>query len=159
MLDPDIHPREKKKALMQIIFPVMPPDPEVWEFVLWFYSCGKKIPAAKNRKTAEGKTSAVYSFEHDDCYIYSAFLEKYGIDLAEIPYLHWWKFRALFKSLHDCKFTEIIGYRAEKIDRKTPEWEKSRIIELKRIYALPRSLSEQQKIDELKKIRDSVLGK
>lgn len=155
MTDEDIPQELKGGLLLQLIFPVVPPAPDVGSFLIWFYSCGKK--AAKVRHNgkavpAHNTNAAIYSYEYDDGYIYAAFKELYGIDLNTIEYLHWWKFRALFKALHDCKLTEIMGYRAAKIDSKLPEKQKARLTELKHIYALPKSLSEQAKIAEAKRI-------
>lgn len=149
----DIPVPDKTQSLMEIIFPVIPLDERLWNFILWFYRGGKKQQEASGKKSGAKKHEAVYSYEHDDCYIYSAFKEIYGIDLTEIPYLHWWKFRSMFMSLHDCKFTEIMGYRAEKITSKTPASRKEFLNEVKKIYALPRSQTEQQKLDELKKLK------
>lgn len=158
MADPDILPREKPLLLARLIFPIVPPDPKLSEFIIWFYSCGRKPPKVKSRKPAvsqsQKKNAAVYSFEYDDGYIYAAFLEQYGIDLTAVEYLHWWKFRALFKGLHDVKICSIMSYRSEEITSKTPESRKKQIAELKRIYALPKSLSEQQKIDEARRLME-----
>ncbi len=154
MTDPDILPDAKPLYLAHLIFPVIPPDPALSDFLIWFYSCGRKPNKVKAKSIAKKKTAAVYSFEYDDGYIYAAFLEQYGIDLTTVPYMHWWKFKALFKSLHDCKICTIMSYRSEEIDSKMPERRKTQINELKQIYALPKSLSEQQKIDEAKRIME-----
>lgn len=157
--DRDVPMRDKKKALLRIIFPIVPPDPNLWEFILWFYQCGKEAHATKSgdsKSVKAKKQAAVYSFEHDDGYIYAAFMDVYGLDLTELEYLHWWKFKSLFRGLHDCKFTDIMGYRAEEITKKTPDYRKTFLQEMKKLYALPRSLSEQQKIDELKRIKEQM---
>lgn len=154
----DIPIDDKTQSLMEMIFPVIPPDEKLLNFILWFYQCGRKPPEASGKKSGAKKQAAVYSFEYDDCYIYSAFKEIYGIDLTEISYLHWWKFRGMFISLHDCKFTEIMGYRTEKITSKTSAARKEFLTEVKKIYALPRSQTEQQKIDELKKLKEKYYG-
>ncbi len=156
--DWDVPMRDKKNALLRIIFSVVPPDPNLWEFILWFYKCGKEAREVKSAKTKGAKakaTAAVYSFEHDDGYVYSAFLEVYGLDLTAVEYLHWWKFKALFRVLHDCKFTDIMGYRAEDLD-EAPDYRKRFLRDMKKLYALPRSLSEQQKIEELKRLKERV---
>lgn len=159
--DRDVPMRDKKKALLQIIFPIVPPDPNLWEFILWFYQCGKEPHASKSdsKSVKAKKQAAVYSFEHDDGYIYAAFMDVYGIDLTEPEYLHWWKFKSLFRGLHDCKFTDIMGYRVEEITNKTPDYRKTFLQDMKKLYALPRSLSEQQKIDELKKIKEQMTNR
>ena len=53
----------------------------------------------------------VLDFRTDSDYIYAAFLQQYGIDLLEVPELHWHKFLALFNGLKGTKMDEIIGYR------------------------------------------------
>lgn len=159
--DEDIPMKDKFSRLIEIIFPIVPDDITLWDFIMWFYHCGKKRPTAfagngAGKGTDGKKRSAVYSFRYDDEYIYSAFLEVYGVNLASIPYLHWWEFKAMFNSLHDCKFTDIMGYRAETITSKTPAYMKDFLTKMKKIYALPRSLSEQQKIDELKRMKEKM---
>ncbi|WP_165442998.1 Gp15 family bacteriophage protein [Senegalia massiliensis] len=58
------------------------------------------------------KADNIYSFEHDDEYIYSAFLDQYGIDLKDIKHLHWWKFKSPFKGLkEDNLICKIMRYR------------------------------------------------
>jgi len=155
--DRDVPMRDKKSALLRIIFPTVPPDPDLWEFILWFYQCGKESRGIKSdsKSVKAKKQAAVYSFEHDDGYVYAAFLEVYCIDLTELEYLHWWKFKSLFRGLHDCKFTDIMGYRAEDLD-EAPDYRKKFLRDMKKLYALPRSLSEQQKIEELKRIREQM---
>ena len=159
--DPDIIMEDKIRRLEEIIFPEIPKSADLWEFIIWFYNCGKVHADYTESKASEKKSPVknqfnVYSFEYDFGYIYAAFLELYGIDLVEIPYLHWWKFKSLFMSLHDCQFTDIVGYRSEKITSKTPEYRKEFLTRAKKMYALPRSLSEQQKIDELKRIKEQM---
>jgi hypothetical protein len=51
-----------------------------------------------------------YSIDAD--YIYSAFMQQYGIDLIEVEELHWHKFKALLGGLSDStKLVQIMGYR------------------------------------------------
>ena len=65
--------------------------------VLWFYSCGdSEKKNNKSKKSEKNEKKQVYSYEYDAKYIYSAFLDQYGIDLNDIEYLHWFKFKALF---------------------------------------------------------------
>ena len=78
-----------------------------------------------------------YSFELDSDLIYSAFYSQYGIDLAdEKLHLHWYKFRALFDGLKDCKFTDIVGYRLFTPGAKLSEYDRSmlRLRDAWRIY-------------------------
>lgn len=50
-------------------------------------------------------------FKIDSDFIYAAFLQQYGIDLIDVPELHWHKFLALFRGLKGTKLDEIMGYR------------------------------------------------
>ena len=111
--------------------------------IIDFYRC-----ANETKTTTSGRESgmAVYSFEHDGGYIYAAFLACYGIDLTDVRYLHWWKFRALFTALpQDCEFCKIIGYRAMTISKTMSEEQKKFYKKMKRIYALPDNRTAEQK--------------
>lgn len=115
------------------------------EKMLWFYKCGKEEVQVKGAGNA-GNVGQIYSYEHDDDYIYSAFLDQYGIDLQDIEDLHWWKFKAMFKSLKDDnKISKIMGYRATKIDNDMSDNEKSFYKEMKNIYSLPDLRTEEEK--------------
>lgn len=81
-----------------------------------------------------GEKAVDYAIDAD--YIFAAFMERYGIDLVESE-MHWYKFQALFKGLHDTKLNEIIGYRlwkntSGKRDAYTRQMEK-----LKTAWELP----------------------
>lgn len=107
--------------------------------IMWFYQCGKeKKTSHKNKKINNGKKDYIYSYEYDAEYIYSAFMQQYNIDLTEIEYLHWWKFRALFEGLNkDTKIVEIMGYRAMDLSKIKDKKEKKFYKKMKELYALP----------------------
>ena len=130
--------------------------------IMWFYSCGKKDyeqeakeqeEREKRSKTQNAKKprkakkqNQIYDYEYDDSYIYSAFMQQYGIDLQDIKYLHWWKFKAMFDSLNkDTKIVEIMGYRAVDLGKIKDKEEKSRLSNLKKIYKLPDMRTQEQK--------------
>ena len=76
-------------------------------------------------------------------------MEQYGIDLTTIKYMHWWKFKALFLSLNDqVLFTKIMGYRSVRIEKMSKE-QKRFYMDMKRMYALPKSKSVQEKVDAI----------
>lgn len=152
MLDKDLPDSVKPVLAKKLVFQ-NPLKDNVNDFLLWFYRCGKPPANVESGKTkGKSKNTRVYSFEHDEELIYSAFIQCYGIDLCEAN-MHWWKFRALFDGLsEDTKLHKVMGYRSIEITKDmTPERAKQ-YKELKRIYRLPRSLSEEQKTAELKKI-------
>ena len=81
---------------------------EACEKLIWFYKCGREN---YHKTKGSGKISKkqIYSYEYDDEYIYGAFYEQYRIDLT-CDKIHWWKFKALLKSLKDnTEFVKIKG--------------------------------------------------
>ena len=114
--------------------------------ILWFFRCGEELEKETSQDNNEGKTKQIYSYEFDDKYIYSAFLEQYNIDLNAIKYLHWWKFKALFNGLSEkTKIVEIMGYRAMNISKIKDKEMKKHYKKMQQIYALPDMRSEEEK--------------
>ena len=109
-------------------------DPgEALSKALWFYSCGRETL----RAGSQGDSVQAYSFDDDDNLIYAAFLDQYGVDLSDIPYLHWWKFQAMFENLRpDHKFCQVMHYRTAKIDRKWPKAQRDFYADMKKRYAI-----------------------
>lgn len=123
--------------------------------MLWFYECGKENIDKKKPKKS-GSKKKIYDYNHDADYIYAAFYEQYGIDLAEQE-LHWWKFSALFSALSDdCMISKIITYRV--IDTKGMEKEQKAFYNrMKRLYELPKDISEEEQ-ERQDKITQALLG-
>lgn len=119
------------------------------EAMMWFYSCGKERkdqPKGDIQGEAPERKNNIYSFEYDDDYIYSAFLTQYQIDLNNIGYLHWWKFRAMMNGLSpDLQFVKIMGYRSIEITGDMSKSEKKFYTKMKKIYALPDLRTEEEK--------------
>lgn len=63
----------------------------------WFYRRGQD--AGSRRAKQAGNGARAYDLTADALCIYAAFLQAYGIDLTEIPFLHWWAFLALLENL------------------------------------------------------------
>lgn len=113
------------------------------DFMNDFYTSNKSKVFKKNKK--------LYDWDFDQAYIYSAFLSQYKIDLQEIDYLHWWKFRFLFMGLdEDNKISKIIGYRDMDTSKIKDKEEKKRYEQLKKTFAIPARIS----IEETKKMND-----
>lgn len=150
MQDSTLSDNEKLHLALNLYYPQIPPDPmAAVERILWFYSCGRTVGTTSTAQGVEHTGSGaerIYSFEHDAEYIYAAFLDQYGIDLQDIEHLHWWKFRAMFKGLkEDNLISKIMGYRSIKINDNMTDAEKKHYREMKRIYALPDSRTEEEK--------------
>lgn len=150
MFDDDVPESLKMPNAVQLFYPVIPDNTdEAIKKLIWFYSCGKD-----EHKSGGGESCArCYDFEYDDGYIFAAFIQQYGIDLESVDYLHWWKFRAMFRCLSDdCEIVKIMGYRSMKIDGKMSAKERQFYTKMKRLYALPKSQSEVEKISEIEKM-------
>lgn len=123
MQDPDIEDAQKAKKALELYYPIIPHDLDAAvDQIMWFYQGGKKYRQEQARRSGAldpDDTQRIYSFEHDDDYIYAAFFSQYHIDLQKVSYMHWWKFRAMFHSLRsDMKISEIMGYRSMEINEK-----------------------------------------
>ena len=113
---------------------------EACDKLIWFYKCGREDYHKKAGSSKLG--NQIFDYDYDDEYIYGAFLEQYGIDLTQ-DIVHWWKFKALLKSLkEDAEFVKIKSYRAYFGDDKN-------MLELKKYWELPLPIEEQQRLDAL----------
>lgn len=108
----------------------IPTTKECLDSMLAFYA-----GASTENQTGCGGNVRAYDFEKDSEYIFSAFLDSYGIDLTT-ENLHWWRFKALFKSLpEDCQMCKIMMYRTIDL-KKVPKEQRKFYREMKARYAL-----------------------
>lgn len=121
--------------------------------MIGFYAGDRPEHSRAKRGQSARRQKHVYSFDHDDEYIFSAFLQQYGVNLVERQDLHWYQFRAMLHALTDeCMFSQIVKYRAMDTSRIKDAKLRQQYNELKALYALPLPKSEQEKIDELERI-------
>ena len=114
---------------------------EACKKLMWFYQCGRE-DYHKVKGNGKKVNKQIYSYEFDDEYIYGAFYEQYGIDLS-YEKVHWWKFKALLKSLkEDTEFVKIKGYRSYMGKDKN-------MLELKEYWDLPLPMEEQERLNNL----------
>lgn len=112
--------------------------------IIWFYSGGKDIKESSGKSNSS--TINIYDFEQDADYIYAAFMEQYKIDLADIDYLHWWKFKSLFYGLNkDIQLSKIMFYRSIELTDDMSKNERKFYRDMKRLYALEDMRSEEEK--------------
>ncbi|CAM2828234.1 bacteriophage Gp15 family protein [Hathewaya histolytica] len=158
MQDSTIGEEEKIYMALELYYTTIPQNiNEAIEQMLWFYRCGKN--EVKSKGTGKGKSvTQIYSFEHDDDYIYSAFLDQYGVDLQDMEYLHWWKFKAMFKSLkEDNELVKIMGYRAMDLSKIKDKEQKNYYKKMKELYKIPTNISKNEK-EKLNKIEEILLN-
>jgi len=145
----DLSDEERITKCLSLYYPEFPSDiMGALNHAIWFYKSGK---SEKQVKAGTAKNSKqIYSYEYDDDYIYSAFLDQYGIDLGEVKYLHWWRFKAMFKALKaDNEIVKIMSYRSTKIDSKMSKEQKAFYKDMQRIHEIPMQKDEQRKISEI----------
>lgn len=113
--------------------------------IVWFYTIGKSEEET-SQKVTKNKTKQIYSYVFDNELIYSAFKDQYNVDLQDIKYLHWWKFKAMFEGLKsDNKIVEIMGYRATELNTIKDKEMKKFYKKMKKLYALPDMRTEEEK--------------
>lgn len=157
MQDNELSDKDKYIKSIELYYPEVPPKEhrdEAIEKIMWFYRCGKDI--SKSKGNGKGKSvTQIYSFEYDDDYIYAAFMDQYGIDLQDIDYLHWWKFKAMFKGLkEDNEIVKIMGYRAMDLSKIKDKEQKAYYKKMKDLYKIPTQISkdEEEKLKEIEKV-------
>lgn len=146
MQDNKVSEQDKIALALNIFYNEVPKDiKKAIDVILWFYARGD-TDKKSSKKTEKNGKERIYSYEHDANYIYSAFLSQYGIDLNEIEYLHWWKFKSLFEGLNDeNKICEIMGYRAVDLSKIKDKKQRDKYKKLKSAYALPDERTEEEK--------------
>lgn len=140
--------------ILNLYYPVMPKDIEqAINCIFWFYRCGED--EKENNSTSTGNNKKIFDYEADGQYIYSAFLSQYRIDLQEIEYLHWWKFKALFESLNeDNEIIKIMQYRAMDLSKIKDKEQRKFYKKMQKLYALKEKINEADKeaLDDVRKL-------
>lgn len=152
MNDDEFSDEEKIIQAIELYYPVIPSDLAVAiEEMLSFYKCGKEEEYRNiGSSSSKSSTTKIYDFNYDAEYIYAAFLDQYNIDLADIEYLHWWKFKALFNSLKsDNKIVEIMGYRSIDLKSIKDNEQRKHYKKLQKLYELISNKNEYEKQNEL----------
>jgi hypothetical protein len=154
MSDNELDNKQKIKQALRLYYPKIPQNTnKAMDQLLWFYRCGKDIITSKSNSSAKGKSTQIYDFDFDDDYIYSAFLDQYGIDLQDAN-LHWWKFKAMFNSLkEDNKIVKIMGYRSIDLNKIKDKDEKLHYKKMKDLYEIQchTSKDENEKLKSIQK--------
>lgn len=147
MQDSGLDARAKVWKGLGLYYPAIPDDlSAAVDAALWFYRCGREETTQQKRAAARRGRAQAYSFGRDAGLIYAAFRLAYNIDLQDIGYMHWWKFRFLFNSLpKDCEFVRAMEYRSIDITDKMSKEQKDFYKKMKRLYALPLTKEEDNR--------------
>lgn len=100
----------------------------------------------KTTASSGKQEQAPYDVRFDGDYIYSSFLQAYGIDLFDVQgKLHWKKFNALLSGLPEgTKFMEVIKIRKWKPQKGDSAEYKEEMRRLQKDYALPNEIIEEE---------------
>ena len=86
----------------------------------------------------EPKKKNLFSFSIDYPCILAGFMHDYKIDLSDIEYMHWWKFRMLFDNLsEDTEIKQRIYYRGVDLGTIKDKEERKRIARIQQRIKLP----------------------
>lgn len=153
--DNELTPQEKQLILLGNLYSVVPNDlGAALDRANWFLNGGKD--SATN---TDEENPRVYSFAKDGNFIYAAFRQTHGIDLATAN-LHWWTFLALFMDLgQDTTFCQLTALRKRLKTGKASKEERAAAREMGDIIDLPdidnRTLDEKELESEfLRKVRE-----
>jgi hypothetical protein len=154
--DCELSKEDKIKKCLSLFYKEKPTNlVEAIEQMFNFYSMSFMNDfCTSNKSKGSKKNKNLYDWDFDQAYIYSAFFSQYRIDLQEIDYLHWWKFRFLFMGLdEENKISKIIGYRDMDTSKIKDKEEKKRYEQLKKTFAIPEKNSKEEieKINNLEK--------
>jgi hypothetical protein len=153
MQDDELSDDEKIIQALELYYPVLPKNiNEAIEKIIWFYMCGKDRKS-KTKNKGTGKSTQIYSFNYDDDYIYSAFLSQYSIDLQDIEYLHWWKFKAMFKVLReDNEIVKIMGYRSMDLNKIKDKEQREHYRKMQELHKIPLYEDADEELDRINQV-------
>lgn len=133
--DPDATDQHKAYLLMRWFFKSAY-VPDALAIFSDFVSCGEE----------DDGEPPVMDFEQDADAIYSSFLSQYGMDLTEVPFLHWRKFHVLMSGLgEDTALQHRISLRELDTSKMKGE-EKIKMDRAKRRVALKVKMSTEEKL-------------
>ena len=149
--DNDVNEQDKILGALQLYYDVIPNNiNSAIDKIINFYLCND------NNNTSSGSSKnksnkKVLDYDIDSNYIYSAFLTQYNIDLQDIEYLHWWKFKAMLESLNDdLMLCKIIKFRSIDVSKIQDKEQKKYYQKMQKIYEIKEKISEE----ELKQIEE-----
>lgn len=132
--DLDLTGFEKQAVMLQLLYPVIPPDTrQAAELAVKFLNCGQE----PKRSDDEPDATRYYSWSQDARYIMSAIEQTYHVDLSAAN-LHWWRFSYMFLDLQeDCFFSRLIYLRKQKAKGKLTKEEKEWYYSMREVVDLP----------------------
>lgn len=145
----DITARDKVRFALEWYEDYVPADTEKAISALTTFLQGK-YPEEDTGTETDRKSEnpvPVFSYSYDAEAIFSDFMRFYNIDLLEVEYLHWWKFKALLNNLpDDSKFVWLVRHRSINLAEIEDKKERDRIADIKKRIALPTTIMRDEDI-------------
>jgi len=159
----DITDEDKLLYVLRIFYEKFPSTDVIRDAVrkmVWFMGGGEEdFFPHRVMETKGEKIRKVFDFVTDSKLIFAAMYAQYGIDLNPdtTPYLHWWKFRAMFAGLNDThEIVKIIGYRSCNTGQIKDKTYRAEIRRLQRVHALPVSRAPSK--EKMQQMAGSIFG-
>lgn len=109
--------------------------------------CEQTIASGDEQSDPVERGPEILSYKIDAPYIIAGFLQCYGIDLLEIPYMHWWKFKMLFDGLNEeTTIKKMVYYRSVDLSEIKDKEERKRIRKIQQRIALPQEIMSDEEI-------------
>lgn len=107
-------------------------------FIMMDTNCAEVGNVCDYEEPRGNQKKNLFSYSIDYPYILSGFMKDYGIDLIDIKYMHWWKFRMLFDGLSDdTEIKQRIMYRSVDLSEIKDKEERKRIKKIQKSIQLP----------------------
>lgn len=146
MEDEEVNEQDKILGALQLYYDVIPSNiNSAIDEIINFYLCNEinNITSSSSEKNKSNKK--VLDYDIDSNYIYSAFLTQYNIDLQDIEYLHWWKFKAMLDSLNDdLMLCKIIKFRSIDVSKIQDKEQKKYYQKMQKMYEIKEKISEEE---------------
>lgn len=129
--DDDLTPQEKQIILLSNFYREIPTDT-----VEAFREANRFLNGGKDSEE-EDKQPRLFSWSHDQNFIYAAFRQTHGIDLTTAS-LHWWQFLALFMDLgSETTFCQLVSLRKRVKSGKATKEERATAREMGAMFEVP----------------------
>ncbi len=124
----------------------------------WFIKCGREEKRNRpSNKLLGVNSNQPFDFFIDGELIWSAFRRNdvYGIDLLEVPHLHWWKFIAMLDDLpEDTRLHRIMDYRTIDTTNKNISKEARDVYAALQRYYKIRAVKDQRNEELIKALKE-----
>jgi len=138
---------QKFALILNQLFPELPED-YAWalEKLVWFLNRGT-APSADTAQVKKAKKG--YDFTQDASLIFSAFFATYGMNLADVKFLHWWEFLAMFEGLPEDTLMKKVMYWRTCDTSKLSKEEKKHVLEMRKHFAIKQPERAQQNMQQI----------